>query len=303
MNWFAFVRDEMETMMETDDWIRIIQLFPNSHPPQDVSERQFDGLQKELSNLMVMDRSRMTPNDLWYYYHDLQGNVELQREVFSYMLPACLLHWHRTLQTNQPCSHSDADLNLGLLHSQALTKLASQQEVEAFKTIIFESFIVRLKKEKTGLHILNRAPSFCWIERLNSVGYFVDINSVWQHLWCPFDSLGEQSYALLEYCTGLVYEFGEGPLADRVDGFTPCLWENDASIRGSNWLPSNVSLMTHTLTFENICTALVRCRNVPEMAPFAAAVRQIEADTKNREELIEFRIKNVVGRLAGVEIL
>jgi len=235
-----------------------------------VWERQFDYFDDELRRLASTPHDRIDFSDLWYYHHDL-AYVELQRDLFNYLFPACLMDWHQTLMENGGCSHGDSEFHYGILRGRILETMMNPEQRTAVCEFFRDSFLERLDAERGFVYSGSKTPAYGWMYRFNSLGLVMPgIERIWDPWW-SLDTPG-RAVAALQYCSGLMYSESDNPLfgawTQDEGGGGPYLWENDSHVFDAGWLKENLDFFGATLTAglveERVVSAVARLKGEPE---------------------------------------
>jgi len=241
-------------------WGRVRAIFGNPSPPKTVWQRQFDHYDEELAELANTPYDEIDFGDLCLYYNDL-AYCELQPDLFNYLFPVCLMHWHESLVNNEECTRFHFGVKRGNVFELMLTSPQQQAKVLAFMR---DSFLQRLDHEQ-GFDC-EGGKAYWWIYRFNSIGLvFPLIAGIWESWW-SFDTPGK-AIAALKYCSGLM-NLGGGPY----------LWGNDGHIFDSGWRQENLEFLAATLTTEfvnkAVPAAVERLKDEPEWEQ----AKRLEAD-------------------------
>jgi hypothetical protein len=257
-----------------------------------VWEHQFDYNDDELRRLARTPHEQIDFSDLWFYYHDL-AYVELQRDLFNYLFPACLMHWHHSLMENKSCSHGDSEFHYGIHRGKVLEKMVTPKQRDVFYEFFRDSFLERLDRERGFISAGWKTPAHGWIHRFNSVGLIMPrIDLLWNPWW-EVDTPG-RAVAALEYCSGLMYFEGDNPLFEawtrgHGDG-GPDLWANDSQIYETGWMVENIEFLTTTLNVDyvngRVAKAAARLKDEPE---WENAQRLVD-DLPEAQELLALRV-------------
>lgn len=271
-------------------WDRVRAIFGSPEAPQTITERQFDGFDDDLARIARTPWERFQFSDLWYYHHDLAYS-ELQRDLFAYLFPVCLMDWQDTLLRNESCSHGDSEFHYGVRRGQVFEKmLTPTQRVQVFE-FFRDGMLDRLDAERgfdcKGWH----APAHGWLYRMNSLGFVMPMAPVWD-AWADLSSPGA-AVAWLEYASGLMYGDGENPIfgewTREAGGGGPYLWEDDSHIYDTGWPPENIQVLRDRLTPRAVANllrrAVVRLRGSAE----EETATRLEADLPSRMERVGYR--------------
>lgn len=278
-------------------------IFGYPPPPTHVTEQQFDDFNAQLAALSQKPWDTITPEDLWYYLHDL-AYVELQPDLFAYLFPACLNFWYSSLGRSQGSAQGDAEFHYALLRGRILEKMVTPVQRDLIFTFFHDGFLDRLDQERGFIASSIEAPAYGWMRRFNSLGLVTPlIERIWTSWW-SMQSCGQAVSALM-YVSGLMYARGENPIFQappnsKVGGVPP-LWENDSYIFDAGWLPVNLDFLRRTLTVEylqqKVKEAALRLTGEPEAERANALVHEYE----RLAWAVEIRIEYLLARLAEVD--
>lgn len=229
-------------------WERARAIFSDAPPPAEVWERQFDQFDEELRRLAATSVRDIKPADLWFYFLDL-AYVELQPELFAYLFPVCLMHWHETLQASESCDRFQYGLWKGEVLARMLTPEQRAQVVDFFR----DSFLERIDAEPVSVEPVRGKDPFAWIERFNSLGLVIDrLRDLWEPWWSV--ATGGRAVAVLKYCSGFVYPMNDNPIVGFGTGldfrFSPQLWQHDSDIPDASWREPNLRFLRDVLSFD-----------------------------------------------------
>ncbi|MCE5266486.1 MAG: hypothetical protein LLG00_01180 [Planctomycetaceae bacterium] len=275
-------------------WDRVRSIFGFPQPPRTVWEKPFDYCRGELDRLVATPWTEINFSELGVYYSDL-GYVDLQPEVFSYLFPVCLMHWHESLLHNTSCGVGD-EFHHGVLRGGVLDRMVTPAQRLAIFEFFRDSFVTRLDMERGLVCQGSKTPAYGWMRRFNSLGMVMPrIDMLW-NAWWSVDTPG-RAVAVIQYCSGLMYYEGENPLFDawtsEHGGGGPYLWENDSMICEAGWLEENTRFLGTTLNAgslaETISNAAETLRGEPEY-PMASRLLR---DLPSRTELVEERAREL----------
>ena len=272
-------------------WERAAAIFGNPKPPKTVWEKQFDYNDDDLQRIARTPYEQFDFKDLWYYYHDLAYS-KLQPDLFAYLFPVCLMHWHVTLQRNRGCGQGDADFHYGLRQGDILRQMLTPEQRLAVYQFFRDSFLERLDIERGFVRNHSKTPAYGWFHRFSDLGETIPrLDMIWNSWWTM--KTPGQAVAVLQYVSGLMYEASENPAFDvwtKEKGGGP---PPRSSYCSSKWLDENVRFLRATLTtdyvLERVTVAVDRLRAEHE----SALARQFESDLKPRLHRVHRRIADV----------
>jgi hypothetical protein len=284
-------------------WERARAICGNAAPPSEVWESQFDYNDDDLKRLAATPYREIDPSDLWYYFHDL-AHVPLQPDLFNYLFPVCLMDWHKSLMSNEPCSHGDSDFHHSLWHGDILEKMLTRRQRDDVIAFFRDSFLERVDIERGFAKSGSRTPAYAWIGRLNSLARVIPcINLLWKPWW-NMDSPG-RAVCVLQYCSGLIYVDGEqnpafDPWTEDRGGGGPCLTSRDSfGLHDQGWIQPNLDFLRRTLSFHYVLRNAKQAADYLANEPERDIARQIAADAAEKRETVEFRIEDLLTTLDG----
>lgn len=270
-------------------------IFGNAPPPERVSERQFDWFEDELYTLARTPQDQITPEQLWYYLHDL-AYVDLQPDLFAYLFPVCLTFWSSSLMRNQDCAQGDAEFHYALAHGRILEKMVTPEQRDRIFDFFHDGFLDRLDHERGFVGSSAQPPAYSWIWRFNSLGVVAPIiERIWTSWWSM--TTPGQAVCALMYASGLMYPKGENPIFPALPLGALPLWENDSSIFDSGWLPENLDFMWRTLTVDYLRQKVSEAARRLVTEPEAAMASRLEGDFERCRETVAARIDSLLLRL------
>ncbi len=290
---------------EPISWSRARRIFGDVQPPEKVTESQFDGFDDRLAAMAKTPQDKIDLGDLWYYHHDL-AYVELQPELFAYLMPVCLMDWHVTLHANGAASHGDSELHYGLHKGKILERMVTEEQREAIFDFFCDSFLERIDKERGFVYEGEKTPAYAWMMRFNSLGLIMPgIARVWEPWW-RIETPG-QAVSVIQYCSGLLYFEGENPLFERWTpkhgGGGPYLAEHDSHILDAGWLTENILFLAEALTPAYVESKVREAARRLEGEPEQETARGIEAELPQQLEVVELTVEQLLKDLEGREFM
>lgn len=271
-------------------WARARAIFGEPQPPKTVIQQRGDRGEQVFLRLARTSHEWIDFKDLSQYQDDFAYG-DLQPDLFNYLFPACLMHWHASLMENKACGH--ADFHHGIRKGNVLEKMVQPERRNLIYEFFRDSFLERLDMERGFVYTGSRTPAYGWIMRFNSVGLVMPrIDLLWNSWW-SLDTPG-RAVAALQYCSGLMYFEEDNPVfgawTKEGGGGGPYLWENDSLIYDAGWKPENLDFLSKTLTVEfveqHVEKAVARLEGEPE----GEKARQLLEDLPERRELVALRV-------------
>ena len=279
------------------------QIFNNPSSPKIIWEKQFDGFNKELTQISKKNWKDITDDDLWYYLLDL-AYVDLQPELFNYLFPVCLNFWYKTLMNNDSANQGDAGFHYSLHQGKILKSMVTQKQKQEIYKYFHDGFLDRIEQERGFIYSGSSTPAYAWISRFNSLGYIIPINTIWTNWW-KIDSLGKAVSALM-YASGLIYVKGENPIFSKWTPFKggggPYLTESDADIYDSAWLKENIDFLKQTLSVEYIQKKVQLAATLLAEEDESEMANKIANDVLNNSDIITIKIEDLIKNLSRISL-
>jgi len=238
---------------------------------------------------------------LWYYYHDL-ASVELQPDLFDYLFPACLMHWHVTLMQDQGCGRGDIEFHDALRRGNVLEKMVTPARRDAIFEFFRDSFLERLDAERGFTCSTLRDLESGWLARFNTMGCLMPRIELFWESWWSLASPG-RAVAALKYCSGLMYLGWENPLyrpfSRFVGSMCPYLNHGDSGITRQGWMRGNLDYLSATLTTDFVADRVIQAVARLEGEPEWEQARQLKWDLPRCRDLVSFRVAELPVLLAG----
>ncbi len=281
----------------------MIAVLGPSPRPRSLIERQFDGDQERLQQLIEIDDVFcITMEDLGVYWHDL-AFAELQSDLLRYLFPACLNCWYRSTMDSANNWHEISDFHHALYHNKFLRNKIDASERERLLSFLRDGVLDRIDIEPSFEESCYFGIRHAWICRLNSIGIIAPVISEVFQGWWRIENVG-QAISAIEYVSGLVYAIDENPIygKHRVagGGGGPRLADFDTFISESGWLDINVDFAKQHLTFDSVIDLIQRSSDLlSSISAFDMDVANLVLrDARARPNLVETRIAALVANIA-----
>jgi hypothetical protein len=177
-------------------------------------------------------------------------------------------------------------------------KMMTAAQREAVYEFFRDSFRERLEIERGFSEMRNDQPTFCWIDRFNSLGMIMPrIELIWNDWW-TLETPG-RAVAALQYCSCLMYFNGENPLFDAWKGISPPLWTNDGFYFGGGmvWREENLAFLSRSLTAEFVVAKVQQAAARLEQEPEGEKARRLVSDLPRCWPLVAERVQELPLRL------
>ena len=268
--------------------------------PNVVWQRQFDRCDHILQHLATCDWDAVRNDHLSAYLLDLNYARDLQLDLFRHMFPACLKHWYETLMSDRGIDHEvEVEFHRALIRRNILDRMLVASERERLCAFLADGFLDRVELERGFTYDRHRSNN--WIYRFNSIGPIAPVISrIWDDWW-SMNSPGKAVCAL-KYASGLIYWDGENPIytpwTPTEGGGGPYLTERDGAVTETAWLQPNVTFLRSKLTPAYVIERMEAAEAVLRPEPEHAMAKRLSEDARNRMEVIELQIHEVINDLA-----
>lgn len=282
---------------------RMVGVLGAASKPGFVWQKQFDYNDDALVRLSRMDWDKVPDSDLQDYLLDL-AYVELQPDLFRHLFPACLKNWYETLLSDDTAERGE-DFHYALVTGQIFEKMLSPQEQRSLVEFFRDGFLDRIEVERGFVYEPGGKTANAWIYRFNTLGIVAPvIREIWE-AWWMLDHPGKAVCAVM-YASGLVYLRGENPIygvwTEEEGGGGPHLTEIDSSIFDRAWRNDNHNFLRETLTVDYVLQKLDQAAQFLSDCPEGEMARKIASDAKQRTDVIEIRIGDLLEDLSRVQL-
>jgi len=212
------------------------------------------------------------------------------------------MDWHKTLMSNEACSHGDSEFHNSLLRGNVLEKMLTLHQRDQVFEFFRDSFLERLDTERSFVRAGSQTPAYGWIYRFNSLGLVMrSIDLLWEPWW-SVETPG-RAVCVLQYCSGLIYCEGENPVFDPwthdKGGGGPYLAANDCYVPDHGWKQPNIEFLQHTLSVDYVLKKVEQAADRLANEPERDVARQIAADAATNHETVELLIEELPQFLMG----
>ncbi len=235
---------------------RLQDIFWHPKPPMKVTQRQFDGADKELRVTAGKRWDEIDSSDYWHYLLDL-CYVELQPDLFDYLFPAFLIRWWEGLVSRQGGPESECDFYRAIDRGQVFAKMMSLSRREQVYAWMVDAYMDAVDQwggnlsldydSKAGNKLQGPLTSF------HAIGQSIPIlPEIWDRLQ-DVKCLGVAQWWLV-LGIGIAWDENECPYIpawtrDHGGGGVYIL-ESDASIFEHGYLAENLECLNAELTIQ-----------------------------------------------------
>ena len=251
-------------------------------PPNTITQEAFDGDTGHLQRLVRLKPGELAQStDLWEYSQDLRYTA-IQRELFTYLLPACLQAWHEDLRGAHGYGAFVEHLYPVLADCHVFDTHLTPQQTAAVSEFMRHSILDEMDDQRGLAYRSMRARPYRWIRALTTYGVLLpDIDSLWTSWWA-LGTIG-RAVSSVQYISALMYPDEGNPIfapwTREGGGGPPCLWEFEGHLYTHRWLDPNINFLRRTLTVSAVSDVLRRAVekliNQPEHQVAARLLAQI----------------------------
>ena len=257
-----------------------------------------------LKRLVRLKRGeRAQPGDLWDYTQDLRY-TEIQRELFTYLLPVCLQAWHDDLRGAHGYGGFVEHFYPVLADRGVFDTHLTPRQTAAASEFMRRSILGEIDDQRGLSYEGMSARPFRWIRALTTYGVLLpDIESLWAS-WCALGTTG-RAVSSLQYISALMYPNDVNPVfapwTPEEGGGPPCLWEFEGHLYSHRWLEQNIDFLRRTLTASAVGDLLGRAVKELIDEPEHEVASRMLADIPTRAELLAARCTELPTLLANTQ--
>lgn len=279
--------------------------------PAAVTQRQFDGHNDKLYEMSKLDWENIPHYYFDYYFYDL-AYVDLQKDLFRHVFPACLNYWYGTLMENKPAG-GFRDFHYGMMRGDIVNKMLTAEERERLNDFYCDAYLDRIEDQQGLIYETEKKhkrdtigqSAYAWIARLNSLGIVAPvIERIWRQWWA-LDSAGK-AYCAIMYASGLVYLKGENPIypawTRERGGGGPYLAEHDSTLFDWAWRDDNLDFLSSVLSADYIIENMEHATQVVSDSEYAETAQKVARDAKANLDIIQIKIDDLMEDLATLEL-
>ena len=273
-------------------------------PPSTLTQEAFDHDAGHLRRLMQLEPGEpATPGDLWDYTQDLRY-TEIQRELFTYLLPVCLQAWRDDLRGAHDCGAFVEHFYPVLADRHVFDTHLTPSQTGAVSEFMRQSILTEIDDQRGLFYRGMHARPYRWIRALTTYGVLLpNIERLWTAWW----ALGTSGRAVssLQYVSALMYPNEANPIfapwTRDEGGGSPCLWEFEGHLYSHRWLEPNVDFLRRTLNVPTVTEVIRRSVAALKGEPEHEVAARMSAEVPMRIETLAARCADLPNLLATTQ--
>ena len=185
-----------------------LRAYDKPAPPAEIRQEPLDGDPGHYARLSALDDGALpAPRDFGDYASDICYMEEVQPELFSSLLPACLRVWRHDLMHDHRSDYAGSveTFQCALARRPLLRDCLTPARGRAVTAFMRDSLLERIDREDSLSHAGVRATAYAWFYRLGAFAViFPELEPLWR-AWWRFETPG-QAVAALQYLSCLLYQ-------------------------------------------------------------------------------------------------
>ncbi|MBL8048016.1 MAG: hypothetical protein JNJ45_04985 [Chthonomonas sp.] len=287
---------------------RISRIFGDPRPPRRVTQKQFDGEQKDLAKTAAKPWHEIDQSDYWHYLLDL-CYVDLQQDLFDYLFPAFLIRWWEGQLTRLGGPASECDFYRAIDHGQVLAKMMSESRRQEVLDWMTDAYIegVDAWSENLSVAYNPRGPNDLHgpLWSFNALGQSVPITRAILQRLGDVSTIGRAQWWLV-FGTGIIWRENDCP---AVPDWTPYSGGggvyntgSEASIFDHGFLPENLEAFESFVDYARLMTMLEQSADIIPSFPHGDWARLAWEECLTYPQRVETRLANLI-HLLGLPAL
>lgn len=285
------------------DFNEFLKTYGPAPAPDEIWQHSIDCDPEDYRKLLALEPEELpSAYDFGTYSDDICFVEKVQPDLFAALIPLCLRTWHHEQWQDAPSDITGPVevFTAALARRPLLKEFLTASQAEAVRTFMGNTLLDRIDHEgeptTAGLSYPGkRALPFPWIQALGTYAVlFSTLEPLWR-TWWRFDTPG-QAVAALQYCSCLMYDYGQNPILAPTPPhqhhlWPPSLWETDSQVFDQGWQMENVLFVLDTVTPDYVGDALVRAHDVLDGVIDSPIPARLLADLGTQRPLLEHRLK------------
>jgi hypothetical protein len=273
-------------------------------PPSTITQEAFDEDAGHLHRLVKLKPGEPANGvDLWDYSQDLRY-TEIQRGLFTYLLPVCLQAWRDDLRGARGYSAFVEHFYPVLADRHVFDTHLTPKQTAAVSEFMRESILAEIDDQRGLAYRGMKARPYRWIQALTTYGVLLpDIDRLWA-AWWAVSTLG-RAVSSVQYISALMYPNEANPVfapwTRDEGGGPPVLWEFEGHLYSHRWLEPNVEFLRRTLTVPAVTGVLSRAVETLKAEPEHEIAALMFADIPDRTEMLAARCTELPTLLATTQ--
>ena len=261
-------------------------------PPSRITQEAFDHDADHLRRLVQLKPGEPAkPGDLWDYTQDLRF-TEIQRELFTYLLPVCLQAWRDDLRGARDYGGFVEHFYPALADRHVFDTHLTPKQTAAVSEFMRQSILAEIDDQRGLSYRGMNARPYRWTRALTTHGVLLpDIERLWTAWW----ALGTTGRAVssVQYVSALMYPNEASPIfapwTRDEGGGPPCLWEFGGNLYSHRWLEPNIDFLRRTLNEPAVTDVIKRSVEALKGEPDHEIAARMLAEVPRRIETLAAR--------------
>lgn len=201
---------------DADTMAALRRAMARASPPNTITQEAFDSDTGHLKRLVRLKRGEHAqPEDLWDYTQDLR-DAEIQRELFTYLLPVWLQAWHDDLRGAHGYGGFVEHFYPVLADRGVFDTHRTPKQTAAVSEFMRQSILEEMDDQRGLAHRGMSAGPYRWIRALTTHGVLLsDVECVWTSWWA-LGAIG-RAVSAVQYISALIRCY-----CRRYRNQTPC---------------------------------------------------------------------------------
>ena len=241
--------------------------------------------------------------DLWDYTQDLRY-TEIQRGLFTHLLPVCLQAWREDLRGAPDYGGFVEHFYPVLAERHVFDTHLTPKQTAAVSEFMRKSILAEIGDQRGLAYKGMNARPYRWTRALTTYGVLLpDIDRLWT-VWWAVGTIG-RAVSSVQYISVLMYPNEANPVfapwTRDEGGGPPRLWEFEGHLYSSRWLEPNVDFLRRTLNVAAVTGVLSRAVDALTGEPEHGVAALILADIRERMETLAARCTELSSLLATTQ--
>jgi hypothetical protein len=282
--------------------IAALRLALGAHsPPSTITQEAFDHDADHLHRLVLLKPGELAkPGDLWDYAQDLRY-TEIQRELFTYLLPVCLQAWRDDLCGVRDYGGFVEHFYPVLADRHVFDTHLTPKQAAAVSEFMRQSILAEIDDQRGLAYSGMNARPYRWTRALTTYGVLLpDMDRLWT-AWWTVSTIG-RAVSSVQYISALMYPNDANPVfapwTRDEGGGPPCLWDFEGNLYSHRWLEPNVNFLRRTLNVPAVTDVLNRAVEALKSEPEHDVAARMLAEVPSRTEMLAARCTELPRLLA-----
>lgn len=265
--------------------------FPQA--PKSIWQKPFDYIPGHCERI-VENGSNANTSDLAEYFLDYQY-MEVQHDLFSYVLPIAMELWSDKLLSDQPTWVFEG-MWQAFEERPPYPDYLSDEQYAALNNHFVRTILLRMAKENSLSFQGSGASPYEWISQLASMIYLFPVaEQIWNHWWAVKEEW--QAVCGLQWWSGFMYDRNESPIFGAYTGAHGggnCTPYETAHLKFRRANADNAAFLKGKLNLKLAKAQILKCCNRLETPTLKRVGSQIRLDLEYQSTVLEERIPKFI---------